>query len=292
MRVPRLSAIAAPRGASVLLVAALAAGATLTGCDKQAVHVNFRPEAGASYRYEIKVQSVTTTHLGDAPPERSVDDVVLESRDTVLASGPDAVRVRVELKRAGSPDRTFVVRFDRGAQLAGVEAVEGLPPEVLGPGSFPEFLPAAATAPPDRALSPGEKWKIDATPTLGGAPVQLEGSGRLLKVSSTDGRKLASIKAETRLPLSSTTRMGDGTVTLEGVETTESTATRALADGVVEESSSVTRGTFRLVLSPKPGQAAEPVTGTMSVEIRSQTRRLPDDGPDRASARTSRPAGG
>lgn len=288
---PRLSPIAAPRGASVLLVAALASGATLTGCEEQAVQVNFRPEAGASYRYEIKVQSVTTTHLGDAPPERSVDDVMLESRDTVLDSGPEAVRVRVELKRAGSPDRTFVVRFDRAAQLAGVEAVDGLPPEVLGAGGFPEFLPAASTAPPDRALSPGQKWKIDASPTLGGgAPVRLEGSGQLVKVSSKGGRKVASIKAETRLPLSSTTRMGEGTVTLEGTETTESTAIRALADGVVEESSSVTKGTFRLVLSPKAGEAAEPVRGTMSVEIRSQTRRL-REGPSEREAepeRTSR----
>jgi len=269
------------------VVAALASGATLTGCsDEKPVQVNYRPEAGASYRYEIRVQSATTTILGDAPPERSVDDVVLESRDTVLDSGPDAVRVRVELKRAGSPDRTFVVRFDRGAQLAGVEAVDGLPPTVLGPGSFPEFLPAAATAPPDKPLAPGEKWKIDATPALGGAaPVHLEGSGQLQKVSTSDGRKVASIKAEIRLPLSSTTRMGDTTVSLEGTETTESTATRSLADGVVQESSSVTRGTYRLLVSPKPGQAAEPVTGTMSVEIRSQTRRLPDDGPDRTDAR-------
>lgn len=256
---------------------AVLCGGVLAGCQQQAVHVGFRPEAGASYRYEIKVQSVTTTYLGDAEPERAVDDVVLESRDTVLDSGPDAVRVRVQLSRAGSPDRTFVVRFDRGAQLAGVDAVDGLPPEVLGPTGFPAFLPAAATAPPNRALSPGEKWKIDATPALPGAsPVRLEGSGQLLKVTTSGGRRMASIKADTRLPLSSTRRVGDATVTLNGTETTQSTATRALADGAIEESSSVTRGTFRLALTSRPGQPAESVGGTMSVEIRSQIRRLPD----------------
>jgi hypothetical protein len=260
-----------------MLVPALAAGA-LTACSKdESVHVGFRPEAGAIYRYEIKVQSVTMTVLGDEAPERSVDDVTLESTDTVLSAAPEEVRVQVQLRRAGSPDRTFSVRFDRGAQLAGVDAVDGLPPEVLGPVGFPEFLPAAATAPPDRALSPGEKWKIDAAPNLPGAQsVRLQGTGRLVKVMSSGGRKVASIKAETRLPLSSTSRVGDATLTISGTETTESTASRGLADGVVEDASSVTRGTYQLVLSPQPG-AGSPLTGSMTVEIRSQTRRLPDE---------------
>ena len=247
--------------------------------DESTVQLGFRPPAGASYRYEIKVQSVTTTTLGEEAPERSVEELVLESRDTVLSSGPDEVRVQVELRRAGSADRVFRVRFDRGAQLAGVDAVDGLPPEVLGPVGLPEFLPAAATAPPDRPLSPGETWKIDVSPTLPGAEaVRLEGTGRLVKVTSAGGRKVASIKAETRLPLSSTTRVGDATVTLSGTETTESTAMRALTDGAVQEASSVTKGTYSLSLSPKAGVRGTPVSGTMSVEIRSQTRRLPDEG--------------
>ena len=246
--------------------------------DGSTVQLGFRPPAGASYRYEIRVQSLTTTMLGDDAPEQSVDEVVLESRDTVLSSGPDGVRVQVELRRAGTPDRVFRVRFDRGAQLAAVDAVDGLPPEVLGPIGLPEFLPAAATAPPDRPLSPGERWKIDVAPSLPGAEaVRLEGTGRLVKVTSAGGRKVASIRAETRLPLSSTTRVGDSTVTLSGTETTESTAMRALDDGTVQEASSVTKGTYSLALSPRAGVQGTPVSGTMSVEIRSQTRRLPDE---------------
>ena len=250
----------------------------MTACDKESVHVGFRPEAGASYRYEIKVQSVTTTVLGDEAPDRSVDEITLESRDTVLASAPEEVRVQVVLRRAGSADRTFQVRFDRAAQLAGVDLVDGLPPEVLGPVGLPAFMPAAATAPPDRALSPGEKWKIDASPTVPGtaAPVRLEGTGRLVKVTTMGGRKVASIKAETRVPLSTTAQVEGATVTISGSERTESTANRALADGVVEEASSVTRGTYDLVLAPAVGGGA-PVRGTMSVEIRAQTRRLPDE---------------
>ena len=68
----------------------------------------------------------------------------------------------------------------------------------------------------------------------------------------------------------------DSTVTISGTERTESTANRALADGVVEEATSVTRGTYDLVLSPTAGAGAH-VRGTMSVEIRAQTRRLPDE---------------
>jgi len=263
---------------ALLLVPAVAVGA-LTGCSGKGdtVHVGFRPEAGATYRYEIKVQSVTVTALGDQAPERAVDDVTLESTDTVLSAAPEEVRVQVQLRRAGSPDRTFSVRFDRGAQLAGVDAVDGLPPAVLGPVGFPEFLPAAATAPPDKPLAAGEKWKIDATPTLPGAQAaHLEGTGRLVKVTTSGGRKVASIKADTRLPLSSTSAVGDNTLTISGTETTESTANRSLADGVVQEASSVTRGTYKLVLTPTAGGSAA-VTGSMTVEIRSQTRRLPDE---------------
>jgi len=252
-----------------LLLPAVAIGG-LTACETEAVHVGFRPEAGASYRYEINVQSVTTTVLGDEAPERSVDEVRLESRDTVLSAAPEEVRVQVQLRRAGSPDRTFQVRFDRGGRLAGVDAVDGLPPAVLGPVGLPEFLPAAATAPPDRPLSPGEKWKIEASPT---PSTRLEGTGRLVKVMTAGGRKVASIKADTSVPLSSTSQVGDATVTITGTERTESTAVRALADGVVEEASSVTTGSYNLVLTPVTGSGA-PVLGTMSVEIRAQTKRL------------------
>ena len=265
------------RLALYLLLPAVAAGG-LTACEEESVNVGFRPEAGASYRYEIKVQSVTTTVLGDEAPERAVDEVTLESRDTVLATAPEEVRMQVVLRRAGSPERTFLVRFDRGHQLAGVDLVDGLPPEVLGPVGLPAFMPAAATAPPDRALTPGAKWKIDATSSVPGATtgLRLEGTGRLVKVTTMGGRKVAAIKAETSVPLSSTTQVGGSTATISGTERTESTANRALADGVVEEATSVTRGTYDLVLSPSKGSGA-PVRGTMSVEIRAQTRRLPDE---------------
>ncbi len=268
--------LAALRRPSVLLLVPALAFVALTACDKASVHVGFRPPVGAVYRYEISVHSVTTTVLGDQPSDRAVDDVTLQSTETVLSSGP-AVHVQVVLQRAGSPDRTFEVTFDRAAQLSGVDAVDGLPPDVLGPVGFPEFLPAAATAPPDRPLSTGETWKIDAQSTLGGAgPARLQGTGQLVKVTGGGGHKVASIRAQTRLPLSATTDVGDATAKLDGTEVSDSTAGRAVVDGAVQDASSVTTGTFHVVVSPKAGPGAAPVTGTMSVEIRSQTKRLPD----------------
>ncbi|HVF14119.1 MAG TPA: hypothetical protein VM942_05925, partial [Acidimicrobiales bacterium] len=132
-----------------MLVGAVVAGPALVACSNdEKVQVAFRPKVGDTFRYEMKVRSVTETRLGTAAPERTVDEAVLEATDTVLAASPEEVRVQVVLRRSGSPDRSFVVRFDRGAQLSGVETVEGLPPGILGPLAFPEFLPAAAAAPP------------------------------------------------------------------------------------------------------------------------------------------------
>jgi hypothetical protein len=268
------------------LVIGIALVQVVAGCSRggggDKVDVAFRPEVGAEYRYEVKVQSVTTTRLGNEPAERTVDETLLETHATVLAADPEEVRVRVALRRAGSPDRTFIVRFDRAAQLSGVESVEGLPPDILGTSSFPELLPAASAAPPKRPLAPGETWKIDAEPNLPGSGAsRLVGTGRLEKVSEVDGRKVASIKAETTLPLRSTTRLRDATLGVDGTETTETTATRALADGAVETARSVTTGDFRLSLTPAAAESALPLTGTMTIELRSQTRRLHDAAPER-----------
>jgi len=261
----------------LLLVAGVVAFApALTACSQDSVQVAFRPKVGDSFRYELKVKSVTVTKLGGAAPERTVDEATLEATDTVLAASAEEVKVQVVLKRAGSPDRSFVVHFDRAAQLSGVETVEGLPPSVLGPLAFPEFLPAAAAAPPLRMLKPGEKWKIDTKPILpGGVEAHFQGTGRLVKVGSSDGRKVASLQSDTRLPLVSSSQVGNVTVAIEGVETTSASATRALSDGSVQAASSLTKGDFQVTLTGPGGDDASPVTGTMTVEVRSETRRLP-----------------
>jgi hypothetical protein len=248
----------------------------LSACDRDTVRVSFRPAVGATYHYEVRVHSVTTTRLVGGEPERAVDDIVLQADETVVSAteGGEA-RVEVRLRQAGEPDRRFVVRLDRAAQLAGVDAVEGLPPSVVGPDALPQILPGAPGAPPDRPLAPGERWTIDAPAGLpGDGGARLVGSGRLVDLGVIDGRKVASTRATTRLPVTSTAAVRGNAVALDGTETTDGTATRDLADGAVERATTVTRGEFGLVVAPAGDDRGAKVTGTLAIEVRSDTRRL------------------
>jgi len=247
----------------------------LAGCRRDTVRVSFRPAIGASYRYEVRVHSVTTTRLADGEPERSVDEIVLRVDETVLSADGGEARVGVRLRQAGTADRTFVVRLDRAAQLAGVDAVEGLPPSVVGPDALPQILPGAPGAPPDRPLAPGERWTIDAPADQSGdGGARLTGVGRVVDLGVIHGRKVASTRALTRLPLTSTAAVRGNAVALDGTETTEGTATRDLTDGSVERATTVTQGDFGLVLAPGGDDGGSRVTGTLTIEVRSDTRRL------------------
>lgn len=276
----------APRSGKYWALTVLAGAiALLPGCRPATVQVSYRPPAGAQLHYRVEVHSVTTTRLGDAAVERSVNDAVLEADDTVLASGPEEVRVRIRLRRQGVPDRTYVVRLDRAAQLAGVEAVEGALPSAPAPDALPEILPGAPGAPPNQPLAPGDRWTIDTALSLPGAQTaRLRGSGRLVELGLLDGRRVATTRSVTRLPLRTTSQLRGGTLVLDGTEATSSTATRSLADGTVETSSSVSSGEFAMTLEPPspagvgPGGASiypgDPVTGTLTSEVRSDARRV------------------
>lgn len=246
------------------------------GCRQSEVLVSFRPPVGAEYRYEVRVTRTVEVNLGTDPADRSTDTSVLHVDNTVLDAAPGEVRMQVRLRRPNSPDRTFVVRFDRGAQLAAVEAVETLPPEVLGADTFPEFLPAAVAAPPDRPIAPGERWHVTTKVQLPDAPgARLESEGQLVALKKLRGREVASIRSETRLEeLSSTTRLRGATAVLRGTENTETVASRSVTDGAVEEATSETSGRYEVTLSP-PGAGGPPITGTVAIEVHSETRRVP-----------------
>jgi len=247
----------------------------LTACRRDTVRVSFRPAPGANYRFEVRVHSVTTTRLAGRDPDRSVDDIVLRVDETVVSATGGEARVQVRLRQAGMPDRSFIVRLDRAAQLAGVDAIDGLPPSVVGPDALPEILPGAPGAPPDRPLAPGERWTIDAPARFpGSGDARLEGSGRLVALSLVDGRKVASTRAVTRLPLTSTAAVRGNAVALDGTETTDGTATRDIIDGAVERATTVTRGDFGVVLAPAGDVRGSRVAGTLTIEVTSDTRRL------------------
>jgi hypothetical protein len=254
------------RALAVLLVAG-----ALAGCEDDTVLLTFRPEVGSTYAYEVEVDSVVTRTLeGELPSVRS-ETALFAARHTVLDAGRDGVRVQVELRRAGSARRTFVVRFDRAAQLQAVESIEGIEIEALGALGLSEIFPAAAGAPPDRRLRPGDRWTIADTIALPGQPggARLSGSGRLTELGVIDGADVATVVTRIVLPIATTA----GTQSLEGRQVTESTARHDLDDGSVLDASSVTTADYEVVITPPQGRTGAPVEGTLAVEVRSTTRR-------------------
>ena len=252
-------------------LAALAVSAPLAACDDDTVLLTFRPEVGSTYAYEVEVDSVVTRTLEGEQPSVRREEAIFEARHTVLDAGQDGVRVEVVLQRAGSGSRTFVVRYDRAAQLQAVESIEGIEAEALGELGLSEIFPAGAGAPPDHRLRPGDRWTIDDRVELPGAAgeARLSGSGRLTELGVVDDADVATVVTRTELPIESLA----GGQQLAGSQVTESTTRHDLGDGSVLDSSSVTRGVFDVVISPPEGRTGPPVTGTLSVEVRSTTRR-------------------
>jgi hypothetical protein len=249
--------------------------ALLTGCQPDTVNLAFRPAEGARYAYRVEIDSVTITAIEGTAPERVTDHFVLHADQSVLAVSPDSIRVRIRLAGQGLGPRTFVVRLDRAGQLAEVQRIEGLPARALGSLGLSEIFPAAAGAPPDRRLSPGERWVVDEPVSLPGQPeTRLRGSGRLKTLGVIDGRDVATIESTFRLAVRGMSQLNQGNFVLDGAQSTTSTATHVLADGSVENVEAFTKGRYRLTLLPPTGTDGPAVPGTLVVEVRSKTTRL------------------
>ncbi len=246
----------------------------LVGCREGTVRLTFRPEVGAVYRYEVVVRTLSEVRLGSQEPEIREEDVVLTAEHTVLRAGDDGVEVKVLLQEPGGPDRVFEVVFDRAAQLEEVQSIEGVPDDRLGTLGISEIFPAAAGAPPDRPLEPGASWIIDDAIQLPGdaAATELTGSGRLVELAVVGGKEVARLASAARLPLVSVLAAPGGDLRLSGAQVTDYTATHDLADGAVRDATSSTVGSFDLEVAPPPGVGAQPVTGTLRVEVSSHTR--------------------
>lgn len=247
------------------------------GCKDDTVRVSFRPTVGAVYRYEVTVRSRSEVRLLGEPPDVHEEEVTLQSKQTVLEAGRDGVRVQVILGDASGSVRTFAVRFDRAAQLESVESEDAIIGEEAGVIGLSEIFPAAAGAPPEHRLGPGERWSIKDDVLLPGSlgRATLTGSGRLVELGVLDGVHVAKLSTSSRLELSSKQQTDDGdVVALDGVQTTEQRATHDIGDGSVRSASSTTRGSYALEISPPFGDLREPVEGTLTVRVTSRTRRL------------------
>lgn len=264
----------APRIGWRAAVAVAALAPAVAACQPNTVSVSYRPEAGARYRYEVTVDSDAVTRLAGHDAERSTRTTDLHVRHRVLDTARSSAEVEVQLDPSTGPTRTFVVRFDRAAQVTEVERVEGLPAEVLGDLGLSELFPAAAGAPPDRPLAPGDRWTIDEPLRLSGLrSTRLRGQGRVVALGVIDGRKVATLATTYRLPVRRTVDDPQGQLILDGEQETTSRATRDLQDGSVEEATARTVGRFRVTVLPPPGTAGTPVEGTLTVTVTSRTRR-------------------
>lgn len=262
----------APRLAAVALALALAASAA---CADDTVRVGFRPPVGDRATYRIVVHATAVTDVGGGPARRSEADDVFEAHHTVLGAEPEGTEVEVRLEDDAGTTTTFVVTLDRAAQLSKVRRIDGLPAEALGRLGVSEIFPAAVAVPPDRRLSPGDRWPIDAPVEIAAAtPSRAVGTGRLVALAAVDGRHVATVETTFRLPVERVTESADGQLVLRGSQRTTSTVSYALADGVVESAKARTRGTFAVTVSPPPGVAGHPVPGTLVVDVRSTTRRV------------------
>ncbi len=255
-----------------LALLALVAG---VACEDNTVSLAFQPRPGDRYSYRVEEGAVAEARVGGEAPRRTQTNSVFEAEHVVLEAAPAGSRVEVRLQEQGGSPRTFVVRLDRAAHLAEVQSIEGLPASALGGLGLSEIFPAAAVAPPDRPLSPGSRWSID-EPVRIASPetAHLVGQGRLAELNVADGREVATVESDYRLPVRRTAQERRSQLELNGSQGTTASTTYDLADGSVMSVDARTKGTYDIVLLPPAGTAGTPIPGTLVVEVRSVTRRV------------------
>jgi hypothetical protein len=257
----------------VTLVVAVVAAAC--GDDDGRVTLAYRPPVGTETHYVTEVSS-TTISAGLEPcqvADTNDDQTRIDASQRVLDRDDTLARVEVALSREGIGTRTFVVRFDRAAQLTAVESVEGIPAAALGELGLSEIFPAAAGAPPAEPLAPGDRWTIDDEVDLGdAAPTRLRGEGRLVSLGVVDGVDTATVRSSTDLAIRTTTAASTGTRTLDGTQHSDVEAVYDLDTGLLRRAEADTIGTFGLLLGPPPGGEGDPCAGTLTVQLHSEVR--------------------
>jgi hypothetical protein len=263
------------------IIASAACSLALSACRPPTVRLAFAPRPGAIYRFAVHVESTSTTRLSGQAPKTRTDDVQLEAVDTVLATTPSGIQLRVEVSKRGAAVASYAVRLDRQASLVGIDTVDGEPAAQLssdlGGLQLQDLLPAALGAPPNASLQSGDRWQTEepfAVPNL--APTQLLEHGRLDRFGVLRGRRVAVTTTTGTLDLLPVQRTAAGAqVSLRGREHTTTSVTRDVADGAVEQSSAHTSGVFDIVLVSTTGPTGAPlVTGQLTLDVRSTTSRL------------------
>lgn len=260
----------------IVAVVGLSACVTAFACEDPAIRLTYRPTVGTKSSYELTVTSSSTTRLEGEPTDSRHDSFILRSDQEVKDAEPGTdAQVAVRLSGSGQDPRNFVVRLDRGGQLATVETVEGqVPTAELGNLGISEILPSAAGALPTKALRPGDRWKISQSLRIGDAAAgQLVGWGRLASLGVSDGVKQAVVDTEVALPVDRTTiSETGGTIRLVGSVRTVMKVTQRVKDGVVLRATARSVGRYKVTLSAPTLDGGPPVEGTLTVIVSSTTK--------------------
>lgn len=237
-------------------------------CNDDAVAIRFDPEVGDEYRFRSEVES-TVDRTVDGVSSTDSDDAVLRASEVVTEVGESEVTLEVTLERDGANTRTYVARYDRGDRLSAIDLIEGVPAEALGL-ALDTDLPSDVASPPAGPLFAGATWDIERDLEGSGT---ITGQGSVRELGVEDGRDVAHVEVELTVPIRTEVDTTDGRVVVDGTQRSRSTATYDLADGAVRRDRTVIEGTVELEISPPAGVDAEPVTGSISYEIRVRTTR-------------------
>lgn len=259
------------------LAAAIALTLALVACDPATVGIRFDPAVGDTYRFRSDISTRVVRTIDD---ETTVEDAdsVLDATEVVTAVDDDEITVAVTLERDGATQRSYEVRFDRGDRLTAIDLVEGVPADALGL-DLANDLPADIASPPAGPLEPGETWQIRRVVEVAGQPdpIVVEGVGRIDSLGVVDGNDVAVVVVDLSVPIRSVIETPDGTVRVEGTQSSSTRTMYDLDDGAAREDHTDITGEVDVIVDPPAGVEADPVDGEIRYEIETRTVRIPVD---------------
>lgn len=239
----------------------MAAGA----CRDGTVVVEPRPAVGDRARYRYEIEATITRALDQGAPQTSEIDSVLVVDQRIAAVAGEQVEADVTLRRDGAAPRAARVALDRSGAIQGIELVEGLDAANLDLAPLSSLLPPG-TAPPRRALRPGDRWSI--------ANGARRGQGRLTRLGVVDGEDVAVFDTTVAEGIDDDVAAGASAARVTGTLRSSATTTYDVGDGTIRRATAHSRGEVRARIEPPAGVDAAPALASITFEIRVRVTRL------------------